>query len=85
VERTGDELLLLVGDNGVGFDLKAVRAAGTAAATLGLRGMEERAQALGGTLTIDSAPGLGTHICASFSLSMEEPEFELSKAATGPG
>ena len=84
VERTGDDLLLLVADDGIGFDLKAVRAGGTAAATLGLRGMEERAQALGGTLTIDSAPELGTQICASFSLSTEEPEMEMSKAATGP-
>jgi len=58
--------MLLITDNGAGFDVKSVRGAATGAATLGLRGMEERALAVGGTLTIDSAPGLGTQICASF-------------------
>ena len=66
LERTGSDLMLLITDNGAGFDVKSVRGAATGAATLGLRGMEERALAVGGTLTIDSAPGLGTQICASF-------------------
>lgn len=76
LERTGDELTLVIGDDGVGFDVKAVCAAGPATATLGLRGMEERAQAAGGTLTIDSAPGLGTRICASFTLRVGEFQVE---------
>lgn len=76
LERTDDDLDLVIGDDGVGFDVKAVRAAGPAIATLGLRGMEERAQAVGGTLTIDSAPALGTQICASFPLSVGEIQVE---------
>jgi signal transduction histidine kinase len=66
----------VIGDDGVGFDVKAVRAAGPTTATLGLRGMEERAQALGGTLTIDSAATLGTQLCASFPLSASEFQVE---------
>jgi PAS domain S-box-containing protein len=71
LERSGSELLLVIGDNGSGFDVKEMRSA-SGAPTLGLRGMEERAQAVGGTLTIDSTPSLGTQICASFPVTVEE-------------
>lgn len=76
LERTADDLMVVIGDDGVGFDVRAVRAAGPATATLGLRGMEERAQAVGGRLTIDSAPALGTHVCASFPLRVGDFEVE---------
>jgi PAS domain S-box-containing protein len=88
LERTGDDLMLIISDDGAGFDLKAVRAAGNASATLGLRGMEERAQAIGGTLTIDSAPRLGTQICASFPLKVEKVQAEqtsVESAGVGSG
>ena len=81
LERTGDELMLVIGDDGVGFDPEAVRAAGTASATWGLTGMEERAQALGGTLTIDSAPRLGTQICAIFPLALEKVQVEQTESS----
>ena len=61
LERVGSDLILLISDDGVGFNLSVLR---NGAATLGLRGMEERVQALGGVITIDSAPSLGTEICA---------------------
>ena len=83
LERTGDDLMLIISDDGAGFDPKAVRAAGNASATLGLRGMEERAQAAGGTLTIDSAPRLGTQICASFPLSVARVQAEQTPSS-GP-
>lgn len=65
LERSGPELVLWISDDGVGFDLGMLR---SGAATLGLRGMEERVQALGGSLTIDSSPRLGTEICARFPI-----------------
>jgi signal transduction histidine kinase len=48
---------VLVGDDGVGFDpaARAIRAR-----HLGLTSMRERAQALGGTWVVESAPGAGT-------------------------
>lgn len=51
---------LAVCDDGVGFDPQAppVRSR-----HLGLTSMEERAQALGGELRIDSTPGKGTKVC----------------------
>jgi signal transduction histidine kinase len=52
-------LVLTVSDDGVGFDpaTPALRAR-----RLGLTSMEERARALGGTLSIDSRPGAGTRV-----------------------
>jgi signal transduction histidine kinase len=54
---------LCVSDNGVGFD-----PTGEFPGHLGLRSMRERAEKSGGALTIDSAPGKGTTINASFHL-----------------
>ena len=50
-------LALDIHDDGVGFD-----PTGAFPGHLGLRSMRERAARLGGTLTIDSAPGKGTQI-----------------------
>jgi signal transduction histidine kinase len=52
-------LLLDVEDDGVGFDPAAPSTRGR---RLGLTSMEERAQRLGGTLEIRSAPGAGTTV-----------------------
>jgi PAS domain S-box-containing protein len=51
-------------DSGIGFDPQA-----TSATSSGLAGMHERASALGGHLTIDSAPGSGTRILVEWPLS----------------
>jgi signal transduction histidine kinase len=53
----GPELVVRVTDDGVGFDPQARR---HRARRLGLTSMHERAEALGGTLTITSTPGAGT-------------------------
>jgi PAS domain S-box-containing protein len=52
---------LVVRDDGVGFDLDNVPGP-TREGGLGLYGMRERAELLGGSLTIDTAPGRGTTI-----------------------
>ncbi|MDQ3849052.1 MAG: GAF domain-containing sensor histidine kinase [Actinomycetota bacterium] len=52
-------LVLTVADDGVGFDPAAPSVRGR---RLGLTSMAERAQALGGTLTVDSRPGAGTTV-----------------------
>jgi len=48
-------------DDGVGFDVKAVES-DCKRRGLGLIGMQERLNAIGGTLSIDSEPGRGTKI-----------------------
>jgi signal transduction histidine kinase len=69
----GNDLVLTVADNGVGFDETAIaRSAG-----LGLIGMRERAARLGGTLSVQSSPHTGTTVILRidrFSAGGNEPE-----------
>ena len=79
LERVVSDLVLLITDDGAGFDARLLRS-GNGSATLGLRGMEERAQAIGGSITIDSAPALGTEICARFPIKGEKRrDVEIAK------
>ncbi|HSB82247.1 MAG TPA: HAMP domain-containing protein [Candidatus Methylomirabilis sp.] len=56
----GDEVLLAVEDEGVGIDPSGPPADGHR--HYGLTGMRERAESVGGTLTIRSTPGAGTQV-----------------------
>lgn len=56
LQRKGHQLLLAVEDNGIGFDVAAVTAAG------GLHNMQQRARALNGCIQIESARGDGTSV-----------------------
>jgi len=58
LERRGDQMVAIVEDDGVGFDAEAARRGGR----LGLLGMRERAEMLGGTLAVESAVGSNTTI-----------------------
>jgi signal transduction histidine kinase len=66
LEHFRERMLLTVMDDGIGFDMANLRK--SAAETVGLRGMEERALAVGGYLEVDSASGRGTRIRATFPL-----------------
>jgi signal transduction histidine kinase len=72
---TGDahELALTIVDDGVGFDMDAVRDSG-----LGLISMQERLEPFGGVLTIRSAPGAGTYVKAVVPLPIPEPALDPS-------
>jgi signal transduction histidine kinase len=61
---------LEVTDDGVGFDLSSVPMPGG----LGLPGMAERAEQLGGTLGVDSRPGAGTRVTAVVPREAEQQE-----------
>lgn len=60
LRRDGREVFLSIADDGSGFDLEK------AGAGIGMASMRERAEGLGGTLHVDTAPGLGTTITARF-------------------
>ena len=64
LERLGGMVTLVVEDDGVGFDADAARAAAASGADrgLGLVGMRERAELIGGTCEIESSPGAGTTV-----------------------
>ncbi|TDC72039.1 hypothetical protein E1200_00285 [Actinomadura sp. GC306] len=58
------EMHVYVDDNGVGFDPERA----TASAGVGLSSMRERAELVGGTLVVSSAPGQGAHVELSVPL-----------------
>jgi signal transduction histidine kinase len=65
VERRGTDVIALVEDDGQGFD--AAQTIGDR--HLGLVGMRERAELLGGKLTIESQPGTGTSVHVQIPIS----------------
>ncbi|MFE0022508.1 sensor histidine kinase [Amycolatopsis sp. NPDC059021] len=54
-------------DDGVGFTPETLPATGDDEGGFGLAAMRARADALGGTLTVESAPGAGTALAVSFA------------------
>jgi len=62
VEFGQKETTITVKDNGVGFQLSESVGDLTRAGKLGLAGMQERVQLLGGSLSVQSEPGKGTTI-----------------------
>ncbi len=63
--REGPSLHVQVADDGSGFDSQTAVSAGTSS---GLSGMQERAELLGGRLTLESHPGGGTRLTAELPL-----------------
>ena len=58
LEARGDQVVLTMEDNGIGFDVaKLLAAPASVAAGIGLRSIREQAAALGGRLEITSGPG----------------------------
>lgn len=62
LQRDQTDLVMTITDDGVGFEVKALRERAPSFATLGLLGMEERAHAAGAKIEIHSTPSKGTEI-----------------------
>ena len=62
LEKRDENLILIVEDNGLGFDSGEERVSNESGKGLGLIGMSERASLVGGEIEIESAPGSGTTI-----------------------
>jgi signal transduction histidine kinase len=76
LEKRDAAIRLIIEDDGQGFDVNTVlgapRNSRPAGAKLGLYGMRERAALLGGTLTIESTPGVGTTVFVDAPLTKEQ-------------
>jgi signal transduction histidine kinase len=69
-EREGERVLVMVEDDGVGFDPEQIRRW----EQLGLLGLQERAEALGGTLTLESAAGAGATVVVEVPIVDSHPD-----------
>lgn len=71
LEMEAQALILVICDDGVGFDPEAVRTGARAGTSVGLSGMEERVRLTSGQFTIASAPGEGTEVRAVFPIHVQ--------------
>jgi signal transduction histidine kinase len=69
----GDHVAVDITDDGTGFDPARLPAPDPESGGFGLAAMQARARALGGTLTVESAPGRGTALAARLPLRQPEP------------
>jgi signal transduction histidine kinase len=70
LERRDGRVIAVIEDDGHGFDPEAAGQVDR----LGLLGMRERAEALGGTLLVDSAPGSGTIVRVEVPFGYTDPD-----------
>ncbi|GAW91243.1 sensor histidine kinase [Calderihabitans maritimus] len=68
LQKTENKILAIVEDDGVGFDINEMQNKDIEEKHLGLFGMQERAELLGGKLNIESALGKGTTIYVELPL-----------------
>jgi signal transduction histidine kinase len=70
LHQTESFLEVIVRDDGVGFEVAATQEQAARGGRLGLLGMRERVQILGGSLDVEAGPGRGTRIRARFPLTL---------------
>jgi signal transduction histidine kinase len=68
LRRRENEIQLAIKDNGMGFDLEEILSSEGSKRGLGLSSMRERTELSGGAFTIESTPGKGTTVRASWPL-----------------
>ncbi len=74
---------LTIEDKGVGFNPKNMRIRGGVSGGFGLFSIQERLAFLGGEMTIDSSPGLGSRFILTAPLSTATKEFHRTPGTTG--
>jgi signal transduction histidine kinase len=70
LERRDNRIILLIEDDGVGFEYGVAMQSGR----LGLVGMRERAEMLGGSLRVESSPGQGTMVLVEVPHAPSRPD-----------
>ena len=78
-----DQLRIVIADNGQGFTLGGQK--NGKARPMGLMSMRERVEALGGTFSVNSQPGLGTEVTATIPIPQVRRENGHEALATPTG
>jgi signal transduction histidine kinase len=73
LERRDDEVVLVVEDDGLGFEPAEQATTAEPESGLGLLGIRERAAVVGGTLEIESHPGKGTSLFVRVPMRSADP------------
>ncbi|MCA1593875.1 MAG: sensor histidine kinase [Acidobacteria bacterium] len=76
LERRREQVLVIIEDDGRGFEMEAVMNEKEGEGSLGLLGMHERVALVGGTLNVESRPGAGTTLVVRIPVS-SSPEKEV--------
>jgi len=79
LKRQNDHLVLIIEDNGKGFNVEQAKTRARSGFSIGLLGMEERARLVGGELSITSSPKSGTRLTASLPLVKLNPQLVASE------
>jgi signal transduction histidine kinase len=74
LEKRGNRVLLIVEDDGIGFDAEGLLKTPAKNRRFGLLGMQERVALVGGSLSIESTPGVGTTVLVHINDSDENLE-----------
>jgi signal transduction histidine kinase len=82
LDRRGDRLVLVIEDNGKGFNVDRAKTRARTGFSVGLLGMEERARLVGGELTITSNPKSGTRLTARLPLVQLKSQLVPSEEGT---
>jgi signal transduction histidine kinase len=73
----GEEVIVRIADNGVGFDVEKVQAQYVERGSFGMMNMEERTELIGGRLSLQSQPGKGTVVTVAVPLDTSDKEGRL--------
>ena len=71
LEKRGNRLLVIVEDDGAGFDVEALLKTPAKNRRFGLLGMQERVALVGGSVNIESTPGIGTTVLVHIDTSRQ--------------
>ncbi|MBI4331936.1 MAG: HAMP domain-containing protein [Chloroflexi bacterium] len=83
LERSRKKLRAITEDDGKGFDVGRIMSSPNLEMRLGLFGMEERISLIGGSLTIESAPGKGTTVYVEVPLEENRASDEQNQDTAG--
>lgn len=84
LRRDGAGVRLVVRDDGIGFDPREAGRRSSRGASLGLLGIRERTELIGGRAVIESEPGHGTSVVAWFPLTPRAGPGEGAKDGEAP-